>query len=145
MVAGMTSAGITGDLQAFSSAAGGALYAQPVWLDVETANTWQTDVAMNTADLQGMVDALNKAASSAGSVVQVGIYSTSSQWGQITGTPTGASAGNLGAPPVWIPGARSQKAATSNCSQTPFTGASAKVSITQWFGQTYDGDYSCIG
>jgi hypothetical protein len=47
----------------------------PWWLDVETANTWQTDQGMNVADLQGMIAALQAAG-----VATVGAYSTSSQW-----------------------------------------------------------------
>jgi len=115
------------------SATGASGY--PWWLDVETANSWETGttgLANNVADLQGMVDALK-----AGGVTTVGIYSTSYQWGQITG---GSQAGNLSGLPDWIPGARRLSSAQSNCSLTGFTGA---VTITQWFGQPYDGDYAC--
>jgi hypothetical protein len=109
----------------------------PWWLDVETANTWQsgtTGQAMNVADLQGMIAALNAA-----SVATVGAYSTSSQWNTITGGTTSAS-GSLWRIPNWIPGARTLSGAKSNCSQTSFTGGS--ISLTQWASHP-DGDYVC--
>jgi hypothetical protein len=73
----------------------------------------------------------------AASARSVGIYSTSYQWGQITG---GSRAGNLGGLSDWIPGARTLSGAKSNCSLTGFTG---NVMITQWFGKPYDGDWAC--
>ena len=149
MVAGIAYSGgnIPGDLASFKSATGSSLYSYPVWLDVETGNSWQSGtngLAMNVADLQGMVDALNAAAQTATSAPakQIGIYSTSYQWGQITGTPSGAAAGNLQNLPDWVPGATGQSGAASNCSLAPFTAGG--ITITQWTG-TFDNDYSCIG
>jgi len=147
MVAGIAYSGgtIVGDLSDFNTATSGRnLYAYPVWLDVETANSWQTGsngLAMNVADLQGMVDAVRAAAGTA-SAAPIGIYSTSYQWNQITGTPSGTGAGNLSGLNDWIPGARRQSAAASNCSLGSFTGGT--VTITQWTS-TYDYDYSCVG
>jgi len=106
------------------------------WLDVETGNSWETGssgLANNVADLQGMVAAFT----ATGTGASVGIYSTSYQWGQITG---GSRAGNLGGLSDWIPGARTLSGAKSNCSLTGFTGS---VMITQWFGKPYDGDWAC--
>jgi hypothetical protein len=73
----------------------------PWWLDVETGNTWQSGSAgqaMNVADLQGMVYALQSAGAST-----TGVYSTSYQWGQIIGK---APLETLSGIPDWIPGAR---------------------------------------
>ena len=140
-----TSGNIAGDVSDFNSATGQALYSFPTWLDVETANSWQTGsagLAMNVADLQGMVDAIHAAAGAA--TPAIGVYSTSYQWGQITGTP-GSSGNNLYGLPDWIPGARGQSGAASNCKLAPFTGGSGGVPVTQWFGHPYDGDYSCFG
>jgi hypothetical protein len=75
------------------------------------------------------------AAFKAGGATTVGIYSTTYQWGQITGGSKG-----LSGLPDWIPGARRLSSAQSNCSLTGFTGP---VTITQWFGKPYDGDYAC--
>jgi hypothetical protein len=104
------------------------------WLDVETANSWETGsgLANNVADLQGMVTAFKAAGA------PVGIYSTSYQWGQITG---GSTAGNLAGLADWIPGARTQSAARSNCSLPSFTAGA--VTTTQWFGRPFDGDWAC--
>ncbi|MDA8269009.1 MAG: hypothetical protein M0013_11695 [Actinomycetota bacterium] len=115
----------------------------PWWLDVETGNTWQTGSAgleMNVADLQGMVAALHGVG-----VATVGAYSTSAQWTQITGGTTSATqyglANTLYGIPNWIPGAKTQSGAVSNCSQASFTAGT--VSVTQWSGHPDDNDYAC--
>ena len=107
------------------------------WLDVETANSWETGssgLANNVADLQGMVAAFTAHGAA------VGIYSTTYQWGQITGGSTAGNLPGLTGLNDWIPGARSLSAAKSNCALTGFTGP---VTITQWFGKPYDGDWAC--
>ncbi|HVC68640.1 MAG TPA: hypothetical protein VNC61_00100, partial [Acidimicrobiales bacterium] len=101
------------------------------WLDVETANTWQSDLTMNVAELQGMIAGLQ--AAGAPTAVAVGAYSTSSQWSSITGGTTTTAAGSLYGIPNWIPGATTLAEAQSNCSLTSFTGA-ASISVTQWTG-----------
>ncbi|MGH9919240.1 MAG: hypothetical protein ACRD6W_10300, partial [Nitrososphaerales archaeon] len=110
----------------------------PWWLDVETANTWQTGssgLQMNVGALQGMVAALQADGAS-----HIGVYSTSSQWGQITGGTTSAS-GSLYEIPNWIPGASGLSGAESNCSATSFT--DGEVLVTQWTSNNLDSDYSC--
>ncbi|HET9092378.1 MAG TPA: hypothetical protein VFN50_08210 [Acidimicrobiales bacterium] len=109
----------------------------PWWLDVESANTWQSGTAgdsMNVADLQGMIAALG-----ADGVTIVGVYSTAAQWDQVTGGTTAAS-GSLYGIPDWIPGARSLSQAESNCALASFTGGT--VALTQWSGRL-DYDWSC--
>ena len=111
----------------------------PWWLDVETGNSWESGsdgLAHNAADLEGMVSALH----AFGDVSTVGIYSTSYQWGVIVGSNDGQ--GVLAGLPDWIPGARRETSASSNCSLPSFTNGS--VLITQWFGH-FDGDVSCQG
>lgn len=111
----------------------------PWWLDVETGNSWESGsggLAHNIADLEGMVSAFQEF----GGVATVGIYSTSYQWGVITGGTSSSTV--LTGLPDWIPGARREKAAESNCSLPPFT--AGPVLITQWFGH-FDGDVSCMG
>jgi hypothetical protein len=109
----------------------------PWWLDVETANSWETGpgLANNVADLEGMVASLE----ASGVATVIGIYSTSYQWGQITGTLSLKS--TLNGLPVWIPGARTASAAQSNCALPGFT--TGPVAITQWFGKPFDGDVAC--
>lgn len=107
------------------------------WLDVETVNSWQsgtTGQAMNVADLQGMMAGLQQAG---GSSVAVGVYSTSAQWGTITG---GTSLGSLAGIADWIPGARSLSGAQANCRLASFTGG--RIAVTQWTGRP-DHDYAC--
>ncbi len=105
------------------------------WLDVETGNTWQTDTVANMADLEGMTTYFT------GIGAKVGLYSTSYQWGQITGTVSTTS--NLNGLPSWIPGARSQSGAASNCALPPLT-TGGKVTLTQFVSKNLDYDYSCI-
>ena len=50
------------------------------WLDVETSNTWNTDVLQNQKSLQGAYDALV-----ASGITTIGAYSTTAQWQTITG------------------------------------------------------------
>ncbi len=107
----------------------------PWWLDVETANTWQSDTTMNVAVLQGMIAGLQAAGATT-----IGAYSTSSQWDTITGG-TSSSSGSLYQIPSWIPGARTLSGAEANCAQASFTGGT--VTVTQWFGHPDDGDYAC--
>lgn len=104
------------------------------WLDVETANSWQSGSSgqlMNAADLRGMHDAID----SAPIATSVGIYSTSSQWSSITGGQFPLSL------PDWIPGARTESGAISNCSLAAFSGG--PVAITQWTSHSLDSDYAC--
>jgi hypothetical protein len=118
------------------------------WLDVETGNSWETGAAgisNNVADLQGMVAAFentNETVKGGGihlGDASVGIYSTASQWSQITGNP--GDPGNLGSLPDWIPGARTLSGAQANCALAGFT--TPHPTITQWFGRPFDGDYAC--
>jgi hypothetical protein len=51
------------------------------WLDVETANTWNSDTTQNQQSLQGEYDALLT-----GGAITVGAYSTTYQWDSITGS-----------------------------------------------------------
>jgi hypothetical protein len=106
------------------------------WLDVETANSWQTGtsgVAMNLAVLEGMADVL------ASPAYGVGAYSTSSQWDQITGGTPATSP--LYGTSDWVPGARTQSGAISNCAQSSFTGGT--VMLTQWTSHSLDYDHAC--
>ncbi len=103
------------------------------WLDVETDNTWQSKKSdLNEADLDGMLAALP--------VRNVGVFSTSYQWGKIVGSSLDTHSHALGALPEWIPsGAKS--AGTSDCTSLPkfTTGAVKYVQYTT----SYDYDIAC--
>lgn len=99
------------------------------WLDVETANTWSSDVTVNNADIQGMVDYFQAKS------LTVGVYSSSSEWGTITGKAALAV-------PNWVPGASSASQAASWCSTShSFTGG--LVALVQYPSGSYDGDAAC--
>jgi hypothetical protein len=105
------------------------------WLDVETVNSWETNKTANAADLEGMTTYFQSAGAN------VGLYSTSYQWGQIVGTVSSSS--NLNNLKSWLPGARSQTAAKTNCSAPPLTPGST-VTLTQFVSKNLDYDYSCV-
>lgn len=126
-----------------TSAAAAAGAADPAtttwWLDVETGNSWESlqyggtaaYYANDSAALEGMRDYLR-----ARGVGEVGVYSTTSQWSQITG---GAS---LGAAPVWYAGVGTLAQAQSRCSSAySFTGGA--VTLTQYATNGFDGDWRC--
>jgi hypothetical protein len=102
------------------------------WLDVETSNSWRTDTALNISALQGAVDAL----ASAGAT-RIGFYSTTVQWGEITGGT------QVFAPhPSWGAGAPSLHIARSDCSSIPgFTGGA--LTIVQYPSSGFDADLVC--
>jgi len=101
------------------------------WLDVETGNSWRTDVSLNVAALRGAVAYLNSVG-----VASVGFYSTQQQWNEITG-----GTDVFAASPSWVAGARTARQASSNCSLTAFTGGS--VALTQYFSKGFDADMRC--
>jgi hypothetical protein len=134
----------------------------PWWLDVETGNTWQGSrnggLAMNDAVLEGMAAFVSSQSTSTGSPAAVGVYSTTSQWSQITGGEStvdanwtslahSTSPASLDGLPDWVPGATSAAGADSTCAADGAftrTGASAAhVTLGQWVANGFDGDVSC--
>ena len=113
------------------------------WLDVETGNSWETlesaygqtatAKANDTASLQGAIAGLQ----SMGVTSAVGIYSTSYQWGQITGG-TGST---FATSPAWVAGTGSLSTAQSHCTATGFTGG--PVALAQYAKSGYDADWHC--
>jgi hypothetical protein len=99
------------------------------WLDVETANSWSADAALNLEDIQGSIDYLTGVAG----VPAVGIYSTGYQWGQITG-------GARLPVPSWVAGALNAKSAPEQCAAS-FTGG--PVHLVQYWSGGFDADYAC--
>lgn len=72
--------GFNAGLYAYNSAAVAGVHAATWWLDVETMNSWTNDPLQNQSSLQGETDALK-----VNGVSTVGVYSTTAQWGTITG------------------------------------------------------------
>jgi hypothetical protein len=102
------------------------------WLDVETSNSWRTNVALNVAALQGEAYYFTSVAH----VARLGIYSTSYQWGVITGGSTA-----FGAYPSWIAGVGNLKNAQSHCAGTDFTGGG--IALAQYAYNGFDADILC--
>ena len=105
------------------------------WLDIETANSWQSQVALNQHTIQGAVDFLLNQTSPGGvsnpqptvGITSVGIYSWASAWQKIVGNWKP----NL---PVWYAG-------TSSCSVSSFT--SGPVWLVQAASGVSNGDTAC--
>jgi len=102
------------------------------WLDIETSNSWRPDVTLNVAALSGAVDYLGSVAH----VASLGFYSTSHQWGVVTG---GTSAFN--AYPSWVAGAADATGAAANCAGLGFTGGG--VTLAQYPSGGFDTDLRC--
>jgi hypothetical protein len=101
------------------------------WLDVETANSWESNTANNVAELQGEVDSLI-ARGAAG----VGFYANAGDWRTITGGTT-----TFAAYPSWRAGTGSQAGAQSYCGTVGFTGGA--IEYSQYSSGGYDADVRC--
>jgi len=122
--------------QSVNDATNKGVRARTWWLDVETAgqcgNYWSCDQGANSRTIQGALDALRDRGLTAG------IYSTSYQWGVITGgyMPSG------GAPPNWLAGVyRSDVGAF--CSGGHNFGGGTTWLTQIWEQSTYDEDQAC--
>ncbi|MGH9102841.1 MAG: hypothetical protein ACRDYD_07665 [Acidimicrobiales bacterium] len=119
------------------------------WLDIELPpgnssypDYWSTDLAANSRVIQGTIDALS------GQGITVGIYSTSTQWSEITGTYAPGV-------PNWVAGAGPLTQAQQWCapgastpSGQPVAFGGGKVWMIQWgyWGVAtprWDPDYAC--
>ena len=101
------------------------------WLDVETANSWRDDPALNVAALQGGIAYLESV-----DVAGVGFYSAPWMWSEITGD-TDAFAEY----PTWVAGASTLRGAQRNCIGSGFTGGD--VALAQYFSGGFDADQAC--
>jgi hypothetical protein len=102
------------------------------WLDVETSNSWRSTTSLNVAALQGEVAYFTTVAH----VTRLGIYSTSYQWGVITGGSTA-----FGAYTSWIAGVGNLNNAQSHCTGTGFTGGG--IALAQYAFSGFDADLVC--
>jgi hypothetical protein len=101
------------------------------WLDVETSNSWRSDVELNVAALQGEAAYLGSVG-----VSTLGIYSTQYQWNVITG---GSSA--FASSKSWVAGAPDAGAAAALCGGAGFTGGG--VALAQYISSGFDADIRC--
>jgi hypothetical protein len=116
----------------------GAQSASTWWLDIETANSWQAQVSLNQATIQGAVDFLLNHPSPSGvsnpqptvGISNVGIYSSPSMWQKITG-------GWKSGLPVWYAGT-----STTTCGAAlSFTGG--PLWLVQQVSGAPSGDIAC--
>lgn len=109
------------------------------WLDVETANEWQSGsrhaLRRNAASLEGMIAYFKTLQ------VRVGIYSTSYQFGVIAGTPEKKS--NLHGLDSWLAGGMDAPSAQRMCDFSPLTTA-GRVVMVQYVKDNLDHNYSCL-
>ena len=101
------------------------------WLDVETANSWRSDVSLNVAALQGAVAYLQSVGAAS-----IGFYSTSYQWNQVTG-----STSVFAAAPNWVAGFSTTSQARANCRTGGFTGGT--VQLAQYVANGFDANWIC--
>jgi len=101
------------------------------WLDVESANSWSSDPALNVAALQGGVDFLRQAGAAS-----VGLYASANDWRSITGGST-----VFAALPGWLAGPGSLADALAACAGPAPPGG--VVALVQFPLGGFDGDVSC--
>lgn len=105
------------------------------WLDVETSNSWRSDnLALNVAALEGEVAYLRDIAG----VTRLGFYSTTYQWGLITGGTT-----VFAAYPSWGAGSSSERAARSLCNSTTTSFTGGPLVLVQYPYSGFDADLRC--
>jgi len=121
--------GFNAAMDSVATAQSQGVVSQQWWLDVETGNYWSTDTAANARVVQGALDALH------GQGYTAGIYSTSYQYGVITG---GAAFGA----PVWAATGMAMSDPASWCNSShAFNGGD--VWLVQYGLNGFDGDYAC--
>ncbi len=111
----------------------------PWWLDVELALSWASTYQLNIAALQGYIAGLHNA----GAIGPIGIYSTSTQWQEITGlTPQTTRTAFSGQLPDWVAGTEAALTqAQQNCTSGGFTGSTPTLAQYQVGG--FDADLRC--
>ena len=108
----------------------------PWWLDVESANSWSGDAALNASDLQGVIAYMRSQ-----NVGAIGIYSTSADWEALIGPPSGPASDPFTGLLNWRPGAATLQEAASWCSRTVTGG---RVKFVQFPDAGFDTDLACF-
>ena len=111
----------------------------PWWLDVELTASWAGTYELNVAALQGFVVGLRKA----GAKGPIGVYSTASQWKEITGlTAQTTPAAFTVRLRTWVAGTGADLAqAQRNCGGGGFTGVAP--TLAQYLVGAHDADLRC--
>ena len=106
------------------------------WLDVETANSWSSDMATNAADLQGTLDYLRSV-----NVASIGIYSTSTDWEALIGPPSAGATAPFSGLLNWRPGPGNPQDAPAWCNRTVTGG---RVKFVQFPSGGFDTNFACF-
>jgi len=106
----------------------------PWWLDVEAANSWSSDMALNSASLQGAIAYLRSQ-----NVGSIGVYSTSTDWEALIGPPS--SSGPFDGLLNWRPGAAGAEDAPAWCTRTVTGG---RVKFVQFPSGGFDTNLACF-
>jgi len=123
--------GYNAAMDSVGTAAAAGVTAGMWWLDIETANTWDSNQFNNSRTIQGALDALTQAGAVAG------IYSTPHQFGIIAGSYAPAT-------PLWVATGSVQATAVDYCSPDhAFAGGTPWLTQFQSGGVPYDQDYAC--
>lgn len=101
------------------------------WLDVETANYWSSNTALNAQVIQGAIDYLK------GRGLNVGIYSIAPMWHRIAGN----YAPKL---PNWVAQTQSTVGTMQYCGAGYSFGGGSVSMVQSWNGK-YDVDFACTG
>lgn len=101
------------------------------WLDVETANAWNTDKLLNERVIGGAIDYLQATNH------VVGLYSTPYQWNRVAGT---YAPGLMN----WTAGAADLAQAATRCDPN-YAFAGGRVVLVQYISEHFDMSYSCPG
>jgi hypothetical protein len=116
---------------AFDYAIGEGVESDLWWIDIETANSWSRKADKNLDVIRGAVKFFDDQG------IIVGIYSTSAQWGSITGSDE-----SLGLP-IWIAGAADATDAASVCTNEDLYFAGGAPWLVQYVEGGLDHDYAC--
>lgn len=115
---------------AYAYATGAGISAPLWWLDIEEANSWSSDTAVNDAVMQGAIDYLNS------KNIRAGIYSVPFMWHNIAGdsfSPTQSLSGASDTTPTWFPiGIATQVRALNACLTGSFLIPGSPVWIIQY-------------
>lgn len=101
------------------------------WMDIEVANYWSANPALNDQVIQGAIDFIQQNIEGG----EIGIYSTQSTWNAIAGR------GYQPGVPVWQAGAKSAASASRLCMTTSFTGG--PIELVQYATRLLDIDFAC--
>lgn len=113
----------------------------PWWLDVELAASWAGTYRLNIAALNGFIAGLRNA----GATGEIGIYSTSAQWKDVTGLTAQTTPAAFNAQlRDWVAGTKATLTqARESCSSGGFTGAAP--TLAQYRIGPFDADLRCSG